>query len=124
MPITGDNRSMRAIEFASLIAQASGGKVAAIAVAQEGAEEHSAAQLEAMFAHVREIGRHYEVEVRTIAGTGGRRELAILTHARRGRYNLIVLGVGRRAGDRLSLGSLADTLLETSDRSLALVITN
>jgi Kef-type K+ transport system membrane component KefB/nucleotide-binding universal stress UspA family protein len=124
VPITGDSRSMRAIEFASLIAQASGGTVAAIAVAREGDEEHSGPQLEAMFAHVREIGRHYEVDVKTIAGAGGRRELAILTHARRGRYNLIVLGVGRRAGDRLSLGSLADTLVETSDRSLALVITN
>ena len=77
-----------------------------------------------MFAHVREIGRHYEIEIEAIIGTGGRRELAILTHARRGRHNLIVLGVGRRAGDRLSLGSLADTLLETSDRSLALIITN
>jgi Kef-type K+ transport system membrane component KefB/nucleotide-binding universal stress UspA family protein len=124
VPITGDNRSMRAIEFACLIASASGGTVAAIAVAQEGAEEQSAAQLETMFAHVRDIGHHYDIDVRTITGTGGRRELAILTHARRGRFNLIVLGVGRRASDRLSLGSLADTMLETSDRSLALVITN
>lgn len=124
VPISGDNRSMRAIEFACLVAKASGGRVAAIAIAQEGSEGPSPNQLEAMFAHVREIGRHYEIEIEAIIGTGGRRELAILTHARRGRHNLIVLGVGRRAGDRLSLGSLADTLLETSDRSLALIITN
>jgi hypothetical protein len=37
---------------------------------------------------------------------------------------LIVLGVGRRAGDTLSFGSLADTLLESSDRSLAFFVTS
>ncbi len=45
-------------------------------------------------------------------------ELSILSHARRGRHNLIILGVGRRAGEGLSFGAIAGTLLETSDRSL------
>jgi hypothetical protein len=36
----------------------------------------------------------------------------------------VLLGVARRAGDALSFGSLADTLLETSDRSLAFFVTS
>jgi Kef-type K+ transport system membrane component KefB len=124
VPVGGDNRSMRALELGVLIAKASNGRVAAISVPQEDeGRPRTEAQIEALFDHVREIGRHYEVEVRTIRA-GGNRELGILTQARRGRYNLLLVGVGRRAGDRLSLGTLADTLLDTADRSLLFFVTD
>jgi nucleotide-binding universal stress UspA family protein len=124
VPVTGDNRSMRAIEFASLLAKASGVDVTAIYVqAGEDAGERPRASMDAIFEHVREIGKHYEVDIHTVTGGSGNRELSILTQARRGRYNLVVLGVGRRAGGDLSFGSLADNLLETSDRSLAFFVT-
>jgi nucleotide-binding universal stress UspA family protein len=54
---------------------------------------------------------------------GGSPELAILRHARSGGYNLIVLGVSRRAGDTLSYGEIAETLLHTADRSCVFVET-
>jgi len=124
VPVGGDNRSMRALELAVLIARASEAKVAAIAVPAEDDGQRPPSQIEAMFEHVREVGKHFEVEVRTIRADGGNRELAILSRARRGRYNLVILGVGRRAGDRLSFGTLADTLLATSDRSLLFFATD
>ena len=124
VPMGGDNRSMRALELAVLIARASEARVAAIAVPAEDDGPRPRSQIEAMFEHVREVGRHFEVEVRTIRADGGSRELAILSQARRGRYNLVVLGVGRRTGDRLSFGTLADTLFETSDRSLLFFATD
>jgi len=125
VPVTGDNRSMRAIEFASLLAKSSGATVAAIYV-RAGDDTNASPNVaaEAVFERVREIGHHYEIEIRTMTGGSDSRELAILTQARRGRYNLIVLGVARRAGDTLSLGSLADTMLESSDRSLVLFVTS
>jgi nucleotide-binding universal stress UspA family protein len=46
---------------------------------------------------------------------------AILRQARRGKHNLIVLGVSRRPGKALSFGELATALLESSDRSLMFV---
>jgi len=125
VPITGDNRSMRAVELASLMGKATGADVAAIYVrASEDGSERPRASMEEIFEHVREVGKHYDVDIRTITGGSGNRELTILTQARRGRYNLIMLGVARRAGDTLSFGSLADTLLETSDRSLAFFVTS
>jgi Kef-type K+ transport system membrane component KefB len=125
VPVTGDNRSMRAVELASLIGQATGADVAAIYVqVAEDAGERPRASMDEVFEHVREIGKHYDIDIRTTSGARGSRELAILTQARRGRYNLIMLGVARRAGETLSFGSLADTLLETSDRSLAFFVTN
>jgi len=125
VPVTGDNRSMRAVELASLMGKATGADVAAIYVrASEDGSERPRASMEEIFEHVREVGKHYDVDIRTITGGSGNRELTILTQARRGRYNLIMLGVARRAGDTLSFGSLADTLLETSDRSLAFFVTS
>ena len=71
-----------------------------------------------MFEHVKTIGQHYDVDIRTVAPESASPELSILSHARRGRHNLIILGVGRRAGERVSFGAIAGMLLETSDRSL------
>src|SRR5262249_27000291 len=45
-------------------------------------------------------------------------EDAILREARLGNHDLILLGVSRRPGERLSFGELAAALLESSDRSL------
>ncbi|HVX80762.1 MAG TPA: cation:proton antiporter [Devosiaceae bacterium] len=123
VPVTGDARSLRAVELASLLAKAGGGAVAAI---YHPTEDDAARpnHREALFEHVREIGKHFEIEVRTLVGSGASRELSILAVARRGRYNLLLLGVGRRAGDTLSLGTLADVLVETSDRSLLFFVTS
>ena len=48
-------------------------------------------------------------------------EDAILRQARLGDYNLIVMGVGRPAGETLFFGKVAGAALENSDRSLLLV---
>ena len=114
-----------------MLAKASGAQVAALYVRPEQRGRRAAvitaereSPHEAVFQRVREIAKHYEVEVRTLTDNAETREIAILSQARRRRYNLIVLGVGRRAGDKLSFGSIADTLLETSDRSLLFFATS
>lgn len=123
VPVNGDPRSMRAIEIASLLAKASDATVAAIYTqpAKKEERERTSVTTDQIFERVREIGKHYDIDIETIVGTGRSRELSILTHARRGRYNLVLLGVDRSAAEDLSFGSLADTLLETSDRSLMLL---
>ena len=47
--------------------------------------------------------------------------LRSIRQARRGKHDLIVLGVSRRPGKVLSFGELATALLESSDRSLMFV---
>jgi Kef-type K+ transport system membrane component KefB/nucleotide-binding universal stress UspA family protein len=126
VPVTGDALSMRAIELAVLLAKASQARVTALYVRPErrqSSREAARAEVEqpahlAVFDHIKTIGQHYEIDIRTIAPESATPELSILSHARRGRHNLILLGVGRRAGEKLSFGAIASTLLETSDRSL------
>jgi nucleotide-binding universal stress UspA family protein len=50
-------------------------------------------------------------------------ENAILRQARLGHYNLIVMGVGRPAGDTLFFGKVAAAVLEHSDCSILFVST-
>jgi Kef-type K+ transport system membrane component KefB/nucleotide-binding universal stress UspA family protein len=125
VPVSGDAWSMRAVEFAVMLAKANGARVAALYVRADRPLQQSrrlrgeaAPSHRAIFEHAKEIGKHYEIDVRTILKDGMDPEDAILSQARRGRHNLIILGVGRRAGERLSFGATAAILLETSDRSL------
>ena len=48
-------------------------------------------------------------------------EEAILKEMTRGKHNLIVLGVGRRPGEKLFFGDTASALLEKSKQSLLFV---
>jgi nucleotide-binding universal stress UspA family protein len=125
VPVTGDAWSMRAVELAVMLAKASGARVTTLYVDANRQKPRSTLHVDttpqphvAVFAHIKEIGKHYDIEIRTILQDGDAPEISILSHARRGRHNLIILGVGRRAGEHLSFGAIAGTLLETSDRSL------
>jgi len=48
-------------------------------------------------------------------------EDAILRQARLGRYDLIVMGVGRPAGETLYFGKIAAAVLEASQHSLLFI---
>jgi nucleotide-binding universal stress UspA family protein len=50
-------------------------------------------------------------------------EDAILRQARLGRYDLVVMGVGRPAGETLYFGKIAATVLENSQHSILFVST-
>ena len=48
-------------------------------------------------------------------------EDAILKEARRGDYDLVILGVTRRPGETLSFGNTAAAVLESSDISILFI---
>jgi Kef-type K+ transport system membrane component KefB/nucleotide-binding universal stress UspA family protein len=129
VPISGTERSVRAAEFGFLIAKATGCAIAVLYIRDPQqtsslprVSDASNAHLTA-FRRIDEIAGYYGVKVQKIVQDGASPELSILRHARKGRYDLIVLGVSRRAGDRLSYGNIADTLLETADRSFIFIET-
>ncbi|MFK0161348.1 universal stress protein [Rhizobium sp. NPDC090279] len=64
------------------------------------------------------------MDVEEVVQEGPSPELSILRHARSGKYNLIVLGISKRASGDLSYGSVADTLLQTVDRSCIFIETD
>jgi Kef-type K+ transport system membrane component KefB/nucleotide-binding universal stress UspA family protein len=127
--VSGTQRSVRAAEFAFAIAKASSGHCAVISV-----EDHPRPQGVSRitdqlkndadpFRQVDAAATYFDVKPEKLVRQGSSPELDILRCARSGDYNLIVLGVSRRAGGQLSYGSIADTLLSTADRSCLLVET-
>ncbi|WFS00626.1 cation:proton antiporter [Rhizobium tumorigenes] len=123
VPISGTERSTRAAELAFVIAKATECQISVLYIREpqqirslprvsDASNAHVAA-----FKKIDEIALYNGVKVRKIVQEGSAPELSILRHARKGDYNLIVLGVSRRAGERLSYGAIADTLLEAADRS-------
>lgn len=129
IPISDTERSIRAVEFGCALARPSGAAVAVIYILEPnetqqrprfGREESGHA---AAFERIDEISENTGVKITKTLQEGSSAEVAVLRHARRGRYNLLVVGVSRRAGERLSYGRIADTLLDTSDRSIVFVET-
>ncbi|WP_296038674.1 cation:proton antiporter [uncultured Agrobacterium sp.] len=127
VPVSGTERSLNAAEFAFVIAKATGGSIAAVyfndpaqAASLSRVSDTSGVQQSA-FEQLDRIAEFYGLPLEKVTSQQASPELAILKHARRGRFNLIILGVNRRAGTDLSYGTVADTLLETADRSVVFV---
>jgi Kef-type K+ transport system membrane component KefB/nucleotide-binding universal stress UspA family protein len=76
---------------------------------------------EAVLKDVVELADRWGQSIRTALRLNNAPEDAILRQARLGHYNLIVMGVGRPAGETLFFGKVAATVLEDSDRSILFV---
>lgn len=126
VPVSGTRQSMYAVEFALVIAKATGCSVGVLYTTEPKADtlprlSDASNPQDSVFSDVDAMAEFHNVPVHKITQTGNSPEVTILRHARRGRYNLIMLGVTRRAGEKLSYGHIADTLAETADRSVALI---
>jgi len=76
---------------------------------------------EAVLKEIVELADHHDRSIRTALRLDVAPEDAILRQASLGNYNLIVMGVGRPAGETLFFGRVAAAVLENSDRSLLFV---
>ncbi|MBB5575858.1 cation:proton antiporter [Rhizobium paranaense] len=127
IPVSGTERSTRAVEFASAIAKAAGCEIAVVYVTDPQQlvrmprlSDMSDLHREA-FKRVDEIAAYYDLDIRKTVQRGASPELAILRNARQRRANLIVLGVSRQAGTRLSYGGIANSLIDAADRSIVVI---
>ncbi|NLR98282.1 universal stress protein [Rhizobium sp. P38BS-XIX] len=130
LPVSGTERSVRAAEFGLAIAKATNAHCALLLIVEprqaraiprisdRGSDDFD------VFKTVGAIADYYGVEIEKVVQQGPSPELSILRHARSGKYNLIVLGVSKRASGSLSYGSVADTLLQTADRSCIFIETD
>jgi nucleotide-binding universal stress UspA family protein len=76
---------------------------------------------EAILKDIVAIADGYNMSIRTAVVAERATDEAILAEMDRRNHNLVVMGVGRRPGERLFFGDTAATLLEKSDRSLLFV---
>jgi len=68
-----------------------------------------------------ELANRYETPIRTALRLDIAPENAILRQARLGRYDLVVMGGGRPAGETLYFGKIAAAVLENSQHSILFV---
>jgi Kef-type K+ transport system membrane component KefB/nucleotide-binding universal stress UspA family protein len=120
VPVNGTDVSRRAAEVAIVLARASKAALTVLYVTPGG--KKSARQYEeAILKDIVELAETYEVKLRTAVRSDVAPEEAIIKETTRRKHNLIVMGVGRRPGEKLFFGDTAAALLEKSERSLLFV---
>ncbi len=129
VPVNGTEPSRRAAEVAITIARANKAPVTVLYVAVRTRKRASRMRRsirtrrheEAILKDIISIADSYNVSVRTAVRADLAPDEAILKEMGRRKHNLVVMGVGRRPGEKLFFGDTAATLLEKSERSLLFV---
>lgn len=132
VPVSGTRISRQGSELAIALAQATRGSVTVLFAASNprprlswrrrldrgDAPRDSA---DAAIAEVRELGSHYAVRVRSLVRSDGATQSAVLRELSAGQYDLLVIGVTPRAGERLFFGDAAAAVLERAGCSLLFI---
>jgi Kef-type K+ transport system membrane component KefB/nucleotide-binding universal stress UspA family protein len=131
VPVRGNRVSRRGAEVALALARA--GPCAVTALYVMGTVGLGAAQRrlrrptrsrrheETILKDIVELADRYDTPIRTALRVDIAPEDAILRQARLGRYDLVVMGVGRPAGETLYFGRIAAAVLENSQHSILFV---
>ncbi len=127
VPVAGTDVSRRAAEVAIALGRASKAPVTAIYVSPRSSSgargRRSRGQEQAILKDIVEVADRFDYEIKTAVQASVAPDKAIVTTAKRGGHNLIVMGVSRRAGDALDFGDTAATVLENLDASILFVAT-
>jgi Kef-type K+ transport system membrane component KefB/nucleotide-binding universal stress UspA family protein len=132
VPANGTEAARRAAEIALVMAKSTRTSITALYVASGSGTESKRKRPrrgfatrrneEAILKEVVELADRYDIQVRTALRVDVAAEDAILREARRGAYDLIVLGVTRRPGDTLFFGNMAAAILESAYVSSVLFV--
>jgi K+:H+ antiporter len=131
VPITGTEASRRAAEVAIVIGRAADAVVGAVRIlgrrgegkGQQSAVNGSARSESAILEDFTALAERYEVKARVATRRRGEPAEVILRQEQQDRFNLIVMGVNRRPGDRLYFGDVAADVGEKSQASILFVST-
>ncbi len=128
VPVNGTAAARRGAEVALTMARATEAPVTVLYVAVRTAARRRAGRAlqtrlyeEAILKDITTIADGYNMSIRTAVLTDTAADDAIFGEARRRRCNLIVLGVGRRPGEKLFFGDTAASLLKNAEYSLLFV---
>jgi len=131
VPVRGNKASRRGAEVALALARAGTSAVTALYVMGTvglGAAQRrlkratlSRRHEETILKDIVELADRYDTPIHTALRLDIAPENAILRQARLGRYDLVVMGVGRPAGETLYFGEIAAAVLENSQHSILFV---
>jgi nucleotide-binding universal stress UspA family protein len=124
VPVNGTDVSRRAAEVAIAIARASKAPLTALYVAQTGKNRRrSRRNEEAILKDIAKLAETYHANLKTAVRADIGPDQAILKQLARSKHNLVIMGVGRRPGEKLFFGDTAAAVLEKSESSLLFVAT-
>jgi Kef-type K+ transport system membrane component KefB/nucleotide-binding universal stress UspA family protein len=130
VPVNGTDVSARGAELAMAIAQACRAPVTALYVTNRTAKTSRRPrparlreQVSAITEELDKMARRYDVTVKTEVRRDAMPDEAILTQAGRAQYDLLVMGVSRRPGQKLFLGETAGAVLQHAPGALLFVAT-
>ncbi len=128
VPVNGTEPSRRAAEVAITMARANKAQLTVLYVAvrtngKRGARRgiRTRRHEEAILKDIVAIADGYNMSIRTAVLADEAADDAIRGEVARRKHNLVVMGVGRRPGEKLFFGDTAAALLEKSERSLLFV---
>jgi Kef-type K+ transport system membrane component KefB/nucleotide-binding universal stress UspA family protein len=127
IPVNGTEPSRRAAEVAITLARATKAQVTVLYVTVRTPPKgmrrglRTRRQEEAILKDIVAIADGYNMRIRTAVVAERATDEAILSEVERRNHNLVVVGVGRRPGEKLFFGDTAAALLKKSERSLLFV---
>jgi len=127
IPVNGTEPSRRAAEVAITLARATKAQVTVLYVTVRTSAKgmrrglRTRRQEEAILKDIVAIADGYNMRIRTAVIAERATDEAILSEVERRNHNLVVVGVGRRPGEKLFFGDTAAALLKNSKRSLLFV---
>jgi nucleotide-binding universal stress UspA family protein len=118
IPVNGTDVSVRGAELAMVLAQACRASVTALYVTNKTVQlprrprrARLRAEVSAIAAELDRMARRYDVMLKTEVRREAMPDEAILAQAQRAKYDLLVMGVSRRPGEKLFLGETAAAVL-------------
>jgi Kef-type K+ transport system membrane component KefB/nucleotide-binding universal stress UspA family protein len=130
VPVNGTDVSRRAAEVALAIAHACNCPVAALYVAQGATNGprkrrgfRARQQEQALMKDFVEMADRYDVKAKTAVRADLAPDKAILAELKEAKHDLVIMGAGRRPGDKLFFGDTAAAVLEKSPTSILFVAT-
>jgi Kef-type K+ transport system membrane component KefB/nucleotide-binding universal stress UspA family protein len=130
VPVNGADVSRRAAEVAIAIAHACNCPVAALYVAHGATDNprkrrgfRARQQEQAIMKDFVEMADRYDVKAKTAVRADLAPDKAILAELKEANHDLIIMGAGRRPGDKLFFGDTAAAVLEKSPASILFVAT-
>lgn len=128
VPVNGTEPSRRAAEVAITMARSTKAPLTVLYVAVRAGGKSALRRglrtrrhEEAILKDIVAIADGYNMSIRTAVVAANAADRAILKEVTRRKSNLIVMGVGRRPGEKLFFGDTASSLLEEAECSLLLV---
>jgi Kef-type K+ transport system membrane component KefB/nucleotide-binding universal stress UspA family protein len=125
LPVNGTESSRRAAEIAIAIARAHDVPITALYVTDEtpkrGRGWATQSEAEALLKDVVALADRYDTIVNTAVRANVDADAAILREAERGRFDLTIMGVNRRPGEKLFFGKVPETVLAKAKTSLLFI---